>query len=504
MPRPIDYFYRGLARDPNAIAVEAGDTRFTYRRFAGYVEALAAAFQSLDPAPGGRVAICAFNSLPHLTAILAAYAAGKAWVPLNPKNGRAELDSMIAASRPTLIVTDENCLDRFTQPPVPRIVGRTERVSTADDTVAGLIRRFDGRQPQTAAWEPEAVQIIKWSGGSTGRPKGVLQSGRCVNAQAASILHHFGFGPGDANLIAAPLTHGTSCFVLPVFAAGGRHVLHDYGGAAGLTEALGRYGITTVYLPPTLIYMLVAETGGRELRSSLAHLIYSAAPMPPGRIAAARDVLGPVLETAYGQVEAPQIVTAMRAAEFANERNWESVGRATIMTQVEIMNASGRLLPPGELGEVVVRGDLVMSGYLEQPELTAQTLVDGWLHTGDLGIIDKRGYLFLRGRIREVINSGGFNVYPADVEAVLARHPAVYECSVFGVEDAKWGEAVHAAVRLREGTQALEAELIQFVKAELDSVKAPKKIHLVDDLPRNAAGKVSRLAVKEMLNEVRR
>src|SRR5688572_14813972 len=123
MPRPIDYFYRGLTRDPDAIAVEAGDTRLTYRRFAGDVDALAAAFQSLDPAPGGRVGICALNTREHLTALLAAYAAGKAWIPLNPKNGRTELDAMIAASRPTIIVADESCLDRFTPPGVPLIVG---------------------------------------------------------------------------------------------------------------------------------------------------------------------------------------------------------------------------------------------------------------------------------------------------------------------------------------------------------------------------------------------
>jgi acyl-CoA synthetase (AMP-forming)/AMP-acid ligase II len=148
------------------------------------------------------------------------------------------------------------------------------------------------------------------------------------------------------------------------------------------------------------------------------------------------------------------------------------------------------------VGEVVVQGDLVMNGYLDRPELTAETIVNGWLHTGDLGTFDERGYLFLKGRTREVIISGGFNIFPADVEAVLARHAGVQECCVFGVNDPKWGEAVHAAVQLKAGAQASEAELIRFVKDELDSVKAPKAIHWVAALPRNAAGKVSRGAVK--------
>lgn len=263
--------------------------------------------------------------------------------------------------------------------------------------------------------------------------------------------------------------------------------------------------MTTVYLPPTLIYMMLTAHGARRTAySSLRHLIYSAAPMPPERIAEARRVFGPVIETAYGQVEAPQVVTVMRAAEFADQPNLASVGRATFMTRVAVMSPEGGLLPAGEVGEVVVRGDLVMNGYLDQPALTAQTLVDGWLHTGDLGLLDERGYLFLKGRTREMINTGGFKVYPAEVESALARHPAVQECCVFGTDDPKWGEAVHAAVQLRAGSDATEADLIAFVKRELDSVKAPKAVHFVVGLPRNAAGKVVRAAVKEMVHEVRR
>ena len=146
-----------------------------------------------------------------------------------------------------------------------------------------------------------------------------------------------------------------------------------------------------------------------------------------------------------------------------------------------------------------MRGPLVMNGYLDRPDLTAETIVDGWLHTGDLGLIDDRGYVFIRGRLREVINTGGFKVFPGDVEAVLAKHPAVAECSVFGVADEKWGEAIHAAVRLASGVVVNAAELIAFVKAELGSVKAPKAIHFVRELPRNAAGKVSRGAVRDMV-----
>jgi fatty-acyl-CoA synthase len=217
------------------------------------------------------------------------------------------------------------------------------------------------------------------------------------------------------------------------------------------------------------------------------------------QIRSAQRVFGPVVETAYGQVEAPQIVAAMRASELEREENLASVGRPSAVADVRIMSPSGELLPNGEVGEIVVRGPLVMSGYLDRPEMTAETIIDGWLHTGDLGVIDERGYVYIRGRLREVINSGGFKIFPGDVEAVLTKHPAVAECSVFGVADDKWGEAVHAAVRLAPGILVNAADLIAFTKAELGSVKAPKEIHFVPELPRNAAGKVSRAAVREML-----
>jgi fatty-acyl-CoA synthase len=498
--RPIDFLYRGLTRDPAAIAVEFGTASVSYAELVADVESLASGFQSLDRTPGSRVGICAFNTRAHLTALLATYAAGKVWVPLNPRNGRAELDAMIAATRPAILVADEACMGKFSPTDAPLILGEAEgSTAVAHESVRGLIRRHTGHSPHAVLRTPQDEQVIKFSGGTTGRPKGVVQPVRCINTQAESILETFDFGPHDCFLVAAPLTHGTSCFVLPILAAGGRLTLLEKPASAIILQAFESGGVTAVYLAPTMIYALMAEPGAADRKYPvLRHLIYSAAPMPPDRIEAARAVFGPVVETAYGQVEAPQIVTAMRANEFsyAGGRNLESVGRATRMTRVEVMDSEGRILGPGEVGEVVVRGNLVMTGYLDMPELTSQTIVDGWLHTGDLGALDERGYLFLKGRLREVIISGGFNIFPADVEAVLGRHAAVQECSVFGVADPKWGEALHAAVQLRPGATATEAELIQFVKRELDSVKAPKAVHFVDGLPTSPVGKVIRRAVR--------
>ena len=498
--RPIDHLYRGCERHLDAIAIAGPGDPLTYRELVAAVAALAAALQSIDPAPGSRVGICARNTVEHLLALLATYAAGKVWVPLNPTNGRADLDRMIAATLPTLFVADESSLDRFTPTGAPVVLGKATSASGETPTVRGLIREWTGKQPTRVSREDADPQIIKFSGGSTGIPKPVVQSLRCVNAQVEGILACFELAESDVNLIAAPLTHGASCFVLPILAAGGRHVLLEEPKPTRVLDTIEAFGVTTMYAPPTLIYGMLGDPTvlGRNY-STLRHLIYSAAPMRPEQIRDAQRVFGPVIETAYGQVEAPQIITAMRAAELARDENLTSIGRASPVAEVAIMNPAGDLLPNGETGEIVVRGPLVMNGYLDRPDMTAETIIDGWLHTGDLGLIDERGYVYIRGRLREVINSGGFKIFPGDVEAVLAKHPAVAECSVFGVPDERWGEAVNAAVRLSSGVVVNAAELMAFVKAELGSVKAPKAIHFVAELPRNAAGKVSRAAVRDMI-----
>jgi acyl-CoA synthetase (AMP-forming)/AMP-acid ligase II len=496
--RPIEYLYRGAARDGDAVAIAGPGAPSSYRALVSDVHALASAMQSLDARSGSRVGICARNTREHLVALLATYAAGKVWVPLNARNGRAELDAMIGVARPTLLVADQSCLDRFTPTGAPVIVAKPTGPIELP-SVARLIEHHRGEMPALVDRGSDDEQIIKFSGGSTGAPKAVVQPVRSLGAQARGLGEFFQLDHTDANLIAAPLTHGSSCFVLPILAAGGRHALVEDPKHDAVLSAIRDYAITTLYAPPTLIYALIdALPAGERFASPLRHLIYSAAPMSAERIRDAQRTFGPVVETAYGQVEAPQIIAAMRAAEMVGD-NLASVGRPSPLAHVSIVDHAGAPLPHAQIGEIVVQGPLVMSGYLGRPELTARTIVNGCLHTGDLGYLDQRGYLYIRGRLREVINSGGFKVYPGDVEAALQRHDAVVEACAFGVRDAKWGEAVHAAVRLANASVVSDAELVAFVKAELDSIKAPKRIHFVDSLPRTAAGKVSRAAVRAAL-----
>ena len=378
-------------------------------------------------------------------------------------------------------------------------MGKPGAEDKSDTTIAALIEKFDGHLPVRHDISLDDVQAIKFTGGSSGQPKGCMQTYRVWNTCITSMVLEFGFGQDDRNLLAAPMTHGTNTLIMPTFAVGGTQVFMGPPKPESIIDAIERDRVTSVFLPPTVIYMMMDQPGidARDF-SSLRHLIVGGAAIRKDEVPRAMKIFNNALETCFGQTEAPQIAICMRATDWQNPENWASTGRATCNTRVEVMDGDGNILGPGESGEIVLKGDLVMRGYLGMPDKTAETIIDGWLHTGDVGIIDARGFVYIKDRIRDVVITGGFNVYPSDVEAVLGQHPAVSECVVFGIPDRKWGEAVTAAVEVRPGSNADATEIAAFVKARLDSVKAPKVVHIVDALPRSPVGKVLRREAKVM------
>ena len=503
---PIDFFFRAAEQYPERIALDGPEGATTYARLAADTRALAAALQDLDPAPQSRVAICAGNSARHILALLAVLASGKVWVPLNYRSTAPEIGRILDATTPSIVI-----VDAVGEPLAPAASGTRLHLDDAtgadpqrEDKLASgvhvdaLLHQYAGRAPQRHALSRDATQAIKFTGGTTGLPKGVMQPYRAWNAGIINQIVSWGLTPDDRYVVSAPITHGTGTYLLPVLASGGTHLLLDSVTPATITTAFRERGGTLSFMPPTLIYMIMAQPGvSRADFPKLRNLIYGGAPMPPEKIDRALDFFGPVLGTTYGQTEAPQIATVLRPAELAQPQNRASVGRATWLSDVAIMAPDGTLLPAGEIGEVVVHGDLTMTGYWRLPEKTAETLVDGWLHTGDTGLIDTRGYLFLKDRLRDVIITGGFNVYPVDVENALSSHPAVYECSVFGLPDDKWGEAVHAAVQFHPGAHASDDALKAHVRALLGPVATPKQFHIHDSLPRSSVGKVLKNAVRD-------
>lgn len=484
---PIEYFWRAANRFPHRMAVIGPARALTFQDLARTVLERAKAITGFDPAPGGMVCVGAANSIDHLASILAVIAAGKVWVPLNPRSGDPDLKRQIAFVRPSLVLVDASL---------------RERIATDEFPIRLFSELPDGGGPIAMGPSPgrglplDRTQAVKFTGGTTGFPKGVKQPLRAWNANIVTQMHTMGLTCEDRYLVAAPLTHGTGTYMLPVLGSGGTLVFPDHADPTGLLDAAERHRVTLFFAPPTLILSLMDEQrrAPRDL-GALRYLVYGGSPMRLDQIRAAQECFGPVLCTCYGQTEAPQIATFLPPAEMVGD-DLASVGRATILTQVGIVDKDGTFLPPGQEGEIAFRGDLLMTGYLDAQEETDRTLFDGWLRTGDAGLLDERGFLFLRDRIRDVIITGGFNVYPSDVEAILATHPAVVDCAVFGIPDDKWGEAVHAAVQLRPG-HALEPKVaMALVKHELGSVKTPKEVHVFDALPRSAVGKVLKPAIR--------
>ncbi|MGB2073210.1 MAG: class I adenylate-forming enzyme family protein [Candidatus Puniceispirillaceae bacterium] len=499
---PIDNFFRSAARWPDRIAVEINDgadqRKITYGNLAKSVNALANALQTIDPSPQSRVGICAYNSFEHLLGWLATYAAGKIWVPLNPRNGRDELDRIIDLTAPSIVIFDADCDEKFGAVTGHLLAGKnSETAARANSHMAALLAANAGKMPRRHLADSDDLQAIKFTGGSSGVPKGVMQTYRVFNSCIASMIAAFGFDAEDRHLLAAPMTHGANTMILPIFAVGGTQLFMGQPSPAAILDAIETMQATTIFVPPTLCYMMLEEDRINDIDlSSLRHFIIGGATIRPDVVARAMPIFNHAMETCFGQTEVPQIAICMRSKDWQDPANHASTGRGTCMTDIGIMDANGTLLPAGEEGELVLAGDLVMKGYYKMPEKTSETIIDGWLHTGDIGYIDDRGFVFIKDRIRDVVVTGGFNVYPNDVEAVLGQHPDVVECVVFGLADDKWGEAVHAAVELSKQASIDETGLIAFVKSRLDSVKAPKRIYITESLPRSPVGKVLRREAK--------
>ena len=350
--------------------------------------------------------------------------------------------------------------------------------------------------------------MLVGTGGTTGRPKGVMLTGHNIETMSALTLMSYPFGPRPRYLALAPLTHAAGVLCFPVMTLGGEIVIMP---TPDLTEFLAlveKNKITHTFLPPTLIYMLLDHDRLAETDTShLQCLWYGAAPMSASRLEEALTKIGPVMGQLFGQSEAPMMISTLAPADhfrddgsLATER-LSSAGRPTPLTTVAIMDDEGNLLGPGQRGEIVARGPLVMAGYYKNPQASAEAARHGWHHTGDIGYLDEDNYLFIVDRAKDMIITGGFNVYSAEVEQVLLAHPAVQDCAVIGLPDEKWGERVTAVVQLRPGQSVTEAEVRSFVKERLGSVKAPKQVEVWPDLPRSKVGKVLKVDVKARLRD---
>ena len=359
-----------------------------------------------------------------------------------------------------------------------------------------------GDQPMLLTGEVDDRAIINYTGGTTGRPKGVERMQANVVQGAIDVITDFDIAAGARYLLVAPMSHVAGTKVLPTLIKGGIvHMMTGFDPGAVL-ETIEREKITFALFVPTMIYALLdhPDIATRDL-SSLELVLYGASPMSVNRLKEGIDKIGPVFAQLYGQTELYP-VSMLRKADHdtSNPERLLSCGRPVVGVDVSIRNEANEEVPVGEVGELCVRGSSAMIGYWKRPDLTAETVAGGWLHTGDVGRQDTEGFLYIVDRKKDMIISGGFNVFPREVEDALATHPAVATAAVYGVPDEKWGEQVTAAVVLKPGASAGESELIEHVKQIKGPVQTPKVVHLVDELPQTAVGKIDKKVLREREN----
>jgi acyl-CoA synthetase (AMP-forming)/AMP-acid ligase II len=506
--RLTDYLDKGASLGPEAPCLTAAGRTLSYADVQRLSWRVARALDRSGIGPGDKVAILSANDPVAFGSVFGISRAAAVWCPVNPRNEAAE-------NRDLLDLFDCRCLifQAAFAPLVARIRPDLPKLTTLvclDGEPEGAIG-FDlwtGPEP-AEPWQaepPDDMVMLVGTGGTTGRPKGVMITGRNIEVMSALTLMSYPFRPRPRYLALAPLTHAAGVLCFPVMTLGGEIVIMGKPDLAEFLALVEKHAITHTFLPPTLIYMLLdhAALPTTDL-SSLQCLWYGAAPMSASRLEEALDRIGPVMGQLFGQTEAPMMVSTLAPAEHfrddgsvATER-LSSAGRPTPLTIVAIMDDQGHQLGAGERGEIVVRGPLVMAGYYKNPEASAETAKHGWHHTGDIGYLDENGYLFIVDRAKDMIITGGFNVYSAEVEQVLLAHPAVQDCAVIGLPDEKWGERVTAVVQLRPGQAATQDEIRSFVKDRLGSVKAPKQVEIWPDLPRSKVGKILKTEVKAQL-----
>lgn len=473
----------------------------TYEELDERVTLVAGALAMADVGLGDRVVLYMDNRPEVLEVMFASFRAGAVVVPCNSRSTADELAFIVDDCEATLVVADEAHVDtaRAGADGCPVVV-------TGDDYESRL-QGCRGTDPVPVAdVDPDHIAWLFYTSGTTGKPKGAMLSHGVLNfvvvAWHADLLP---LDEHDITLHVAPLSHGAGFHAMAAASRGVHQRITSTVGfdPVAVLDEVREHGVTNMWVVPTQIIRLTEAREGSDPVPSLRRVLYGGAPITPAAIARALDAFGPIFVQLYGQGETPMTITVLGASEH-RDGLLETVGYPRLGVDVAVLDADGHLLPDGEIGEVAVRGPSVMSGYWKRPDATAAALAGGWLRTGDVGRFSDTGALTLLDRTKDVIISGGSNVYAAEVESVLASAVEVQDVAVIGVPDELWGERVEAVVVLDVPADigVLSAALEQLCRTKLSSYKVPRRFHVADALPRNAYGKVLKQRLRAELASV--
>ncbi len=475
---------------PDHEALVFGETRWTYRELEAAVETAASGLQDAGVGRGDRVALFAENRPEWIAIYYGSIRLGASVVCVSSAYRGSELAHLLSDAEPACLVTSEGLLghvpDRET---LPRL--ETVLVIERDPGLEGLFR------PETAASSkfvpgadcaPDDPCVILYTGGTTGVPKGAVLTHRNILYTAQNVCYHEQLTPGDRGLCFMPLNHvfAGNHIMNATLCAHGTVVLH---GGFDLDETLSSVRanrVTRFYAVPTVFIRILNAPESHSHLDSVRYFFSAGTSMPSEVVRQCRAAFGLDVHEAYGMTETASLVTFNHRVRH----KVGSVGTPAGVVEVKIAGEGGRAAPSGGEGEILIRGPNVMKGYYNRPEETARAMEGGWLRSGDVGRFDGEGYLYIVDRIKDLVITGGLNVYPTEVEEVLYAHEAVEECAVTGLPHAEYGEAVTAFVRLRRGRRATGDELIRFCKQRMASYKAPKSVRFVDDFPRTPQGKL--------------
>ena len=509
--RAIDYFDRGAEANLDRTAIVDGDAQWSYGRMQAATHDVARALWANGLRTQEPAGVYSHNDARVLLCMLGIMRAGAVWVPINYRNASdANIEYMNYVEIAWLFYHSQfRDSVREIQARVPSLRGLICLDQDEGDHPSLETFMKQGTSATELGWA-DAYGNIDWlaglvpTGGTTGPAKGV----RVTNLAFGTMTEMAGrYWRGDCEypicLNTAPLSHAAGVMAFALCAQGATHIVMPKFDALEVLHNIERHRITHVYLPPTALYSLIAHPKVHEFdHSSLRVLLLAGSPVAPGKLREAVEVFGPCVCQSYGQTEAPMLMTFLDSATLAaaaagdHPERLASCGKPTSAVRLAIMDDAGKILPARERGEIVVRGALVCGGYYKMPEATAEIRVHGWHHTGDVGYVDEEGFVYIVDRKKDMIISGGFNVYCAEVEAAIMALPDVYECAVIGIPDDHWGETVKAFVVLRPSASLSDTALISYCKQKLGGVKSPKFVEFCDEIPKTAAGKIDRKKIR--------
>ena len=495
---------------PQAEFARAGDRRLSYADAGAAACRLARAIVAADVRPGERVALLAQNCLEYPLCYYGASLAGATLVPLNARLAPPELARLLADCEATLVIAGQEFIASIDRAAAALPALRQRIVIGAEAAGWQSFAAWIAAQPP----EPPAVHVSDdfdlyqlYTSGTTGRPRGAVLSQGAVAQNLAQIQIGLGLQRGERSLVVAPLFHAAAVYTtFATVQAGGSLVIHEAFDPLRTLRSLREDGISFATLVASMLLACLNSACGQPASfPDLRLILYGASPIATETLRRAVAFFGCDFVQAYGMTEATVAVSFLSPADHLHALRERpelmlSAGRAVAGTEIRVVDAAGQTLPPGATGEIVVRGPQLMRGYWRLPEATAAVLRSGWLYSGDAGTLDTEGYLYVQDRVKDMIVSGGENVYPREVEDALMQHPAVADAAVIGVPDARWGETVKAILVCQDGIavdEALPEAIVAFCRERLAGYKLPRSVEFVTALPRNPSGKVLKRELRE-------